>query len=254
MEKDISFKPLSEGLGFHPFADGLPYAPVVKQKGQAPIAAALNPTLRPPQAPRPAPAMGAGAVAAGRPVPVRPGQGPSIAPARISVPVATVAGLPSRVTPQIAQTVARVAAPVETGLPTRMGFGYVFRRLFAFGVDALVNTGLCLLALGTVMVRLDLSWDAFSNFKILLMALLFLATFNWAIMTAQEVLLGTTLGKRMFGLVLRGETSSLFLRAFLFIPSLVFCGLGVLWAVFDRRKRCWHDHAVDVQPLELAQL
>jgi hypothetical protein len=118
----------------------------------------------------------------------------------------------------------------------------------------LVNTTLCLLGLGAVMVRLELSWDAFSNMSLLLLGVVFLAMFNWSIMTAQEVLLGTTLGKRMFGLVLRGGTSALFLRSFFFLPSLIFCGLGIVWALFDRRKRCWHDHAVDIQPLELAQL
>jgi hypothetical protein len=267
----ICFKPLSEGLGFHPFSDGLPYAPVVKQvpRKELPLPAALNPEADGPITPAkvaPAP-MGTGAQAAGRPMPVKPGQGPVAAPVapRISVPVAhaTVAGIPAARTAPAAriamepnsvrpgQTLS--GSDVDVGLQ-RFGFVYLFKRVVAFGIDAAVNTTLCFLALGAVMVRLELSWDAFSNMSLLLLAIVFLAMFNWSIMTAQEVLLGTTIGKRMFGLVLRGDTSALFLRSFFFLPSLLFCGLGIVWAVFDRRRRCWHDHAVDIQPLELAQL
>jgi hypothetical protein len=234
--------------------------------------------------------MGTGAVAAGRAIPVMPGRGllnaqhastrasgaSAAALPRVSVPVATtsVAGIPtaaavpasSHLKSALAQAASRVSATPDSvrpgqvfsntnlDLPERFGFLYLIKRVFAFGIDALVNTTLCFLALGAVMVRLELSWDAFSNMSLLLLGVLFLAMFNWSIMTAQEVLLGTTLGKRMFGLVLRGDTSALFLRSFFFLPSMVFCGLGIVWAVFDRRRRCWHDHAVDVQPLELAQL
>jgi hypothetical protein len=134
------------------------------------------------------------------------------------------------------------------------GFAYLLRRSFAFVVDAVTNTTLCALALGGVAIRLDMGWESFSSANLIALSALFLIMFNWAVITAQEVVFGTTLGKRMFGLVLRGETSAIFLRAFFFLASLVFGGLGIVWAIFDRRRRCWHDHAVDVQPIELAQL
>ncbi|HUP57690.1 MAG TPA: RDD family protein [Bdellovibrionota bacterium] len=249
----IEFTPLSDGLGFHPFADGLPYAPVTRAQGSAkPLAAALNP-------------MGTGAVAAGRPMPVPPGRSPILAPrvpvaaaaaaaARAplvgGIPVAGTAysqaafGQPARAAPETAPAAA----------PQHFGFLYLIKRTFAFFVDAAINTTLCVLALGGVAIRLDMNWDSLANANLMFLSVLFLIMFNWAVVTAQEVVLGTTLGKRMFGLVLRGETSAIFLRAFFFLPSLVFGGLGIVWAVFDRRKRCWHDHAVDVQPIELAEL
>jgi hypothetical protein len=265
--KPIDFKPLSDGLGFHPFADGLPYAPVAK-RAERPLPAALNPDGDRDRLGQ-GHGMGTGAQSAGRAVPVMPGQGPVAAPPRSPQPTPTAR--PARISVPVAQTVtaqvAGVPAPAVKTQPrsyvapapseeiqARFGFGYLFKRTIAFLVDASINTTLCFTALGAVMVRLDLTWDAFSNANVLLLGILFLAMFNWSIMTAQEVLLGTTIGKRMFGLVLRGDTSALFLRSFFFLPSLVFCGLGIVWAVFDRRRRCWHDHVVNVQPLELAQL
>ena len=60
----------------------------------------------------------------------------------------------------------------------------------------------------------------------------------------------TTLGKRLFGLALPGNAIAIFLRAFFFLPSALFCGVGLLWAAFDGRSRCWHDVVVDLQPIE----
>ncbi len=87
-----------------------------------------------------------------------------------------------------------------------------------------------------------------------MVALLFLCVFNWAITTAQEVAFSTSLGKRLFGLALNGSASAIFLRAFFFLPSVGFAGIGLIWALFDRRKRCWHDLVVDLQPTEIAYL
>jgi uncharacterized RDD family membrane protein YckC len=87
-----------------------------------------------------------------------------------------------------------------------------------------------------------------------MISILFFTLFNWALVTAQEIAFGTTIGKRIFGLMIQGNTSAIFLRAFFFLPSLGFCGIGLLWSLFDRRKRCWHDVVVNVQPIEVARL
>lgn len=71
---------------------------------------------------------------------------------------------------------------------------------------------------------------------------------NWALLAAQEVAFGTTIGKRIFGLHLDGTGFECFMRALFFIPSLLFGGIGVLMAVFDARKRCWHDRMTKLQP------
>jgi len=92
------------------------------------------------------------------------------------------------------------------------------------------------------------------NPGIVLIAGLFLAFFNWAITTAEEVAFGTSIGKRLFGLAIQGSASAIFLRAFFFLPSTCFGGIGILWALFDRRRRCWHDLVVDLQPIEIARL
>jgi hypothetical protein len=167
----------------------------------------------------------------------------------------TVAGIPvtSKAVP-LPGVQAPSPAPAPQALPFRFGFGYLFRRIIAYGVDTMINTTVCVLALSAVFIHQDLSWDAFSNPSLLALSILFLVMFNWAVITAQEVVFRTSLGKRMFGLGFKGETSGLFLRAFFFLPSGFFMGLGLLWALFDRRKRCWHDHALDLQPLELSEL
>src|SRR5689334_11933992 len=56
-KNEISFRPLTEGLGFHPFSDGLPYAPVNPSNKSAGQASGPNPRL----------SNGTGAVAAGAP-------------------------------------------------------------------------------------------------------------------------------------------------------------------------------------------
>ena len=30
--------------------------------------------------------------------------------------------------------------------------------------------------------------------------------------------------------------------------------LGIVWALFDRKKRCWHDLVAGIQPIEVARL
>jgi hypothetical protein len=92
------------------------------------------------------------------------------------------------------------------------------------------------------------------NPGIVMISVLFFVLFSWALITAQEIAFGTSVGKRVFGLMINGSTSAIFLRAFFFLPSIGFCGVGLLWSLFDKRKRCWHDVVVNVQPIEVARL
>jgi hypothetical protein len=160
---------------------------------------------------------------------------------------------PQRVQPAKQQQPAAQPAPLA-GLETGYGIGYLFKRAFAYTLDTAFNLALCLAALSAALWKQDLSPELLITPGIVLVACLFLGVFSWAITTAQEVAFGTTIGKRVFGLALQGSTSAIFLRAFFFLPSLCFGGIGLVWSLFDRRKRCWHDLVVDLQPLEIARL
>lgn len=227
----IDFKPLSEGLGFHPFSDGLPYAPV-NPSNRAGNITRPNPT---PQTSR-AMLNGAGAVSAG---PAQPVLSRPTAP-RVSVPVAKA----------LEALATSVAQPEAAMSEAAFGFGYLGRRCLAYFIDSALNLGLGFGALAIVLQQQGQSLQGALTPGIAFLTFLLAAVANWALITAQEVGIGTTLGKRLMGLRLSGDPASVFLRAFFFVPSAAFCGLGLLWAIFDRRRRCWHDVVVDLQPIQ----
>ncbi|HLE01277.1 MAG TPA: RDD family protein [Bdellovibrionota bacterium] len=230
-QRPLIFRPMTEGLGFHPFSDGLPYAPISKSVGRSTRSSS------------PSRATGAGAVAAGPAIPI-----PSVS--RVSVPVA-------RVTPNSVAHSNAISRAVAPPLPQverpQNGFGYVLKRILAYSVDTGFNLLVGGAALSWVLWNESLSPDALLGPGIILLALLFLAFFSWALITAQEIAFGTSIGKRLFGLHLPGSASTLLLRAILFVPSLTFAGLGLCWALFGRQKRCWHDIVVGVQPMKGSQ-
>lgn len=243
----LRFEPLSEGLGFHPFSDGLPYAPVSKVSIAARAAAS---------------ASGSGATAAG---PARPVRTPSLptgapVPQRVSHPLRMPQAQPQAAPAPVWQRPAPAPQrPAEAPQPARfaqpaLGFGYVLKRVFAYLADTIFNLCLCGGALCIALWKLDLSPMLLVNPSVAAVAALFLCFFNWALVAAQEVAFGTSLGKRLFGLAVHGSASAVFLRAFFFLPAICFGGIGLLWALFDRRRRCWHDLVVDLQPVELARL
>ena len=233
-EAPIRFKPLTKGLGFHPFSDGLPYAP-------------MNPK---PERPGGGTGMGSGAVAAG--------------PARIAAPVKPRPVQPRPVQPKAGPTGATSAGParpVEAVMPApaafiveRHGYGYLFKRVIAYLMDSGLNIGLCVAAFGFALKQIGIPYALLRDPEILFLSAVFLAVFNWALITAQEVAFRTSIGKHLFGLSLPGNGPTIFLRAFYFPVSLVFLGLGIFWGLFNRRKRCWHDALADLQPFERAQL
>jgi hypothetical protein len=254
----LNFQPLSEGLGFHPFSDGLPYAPVGKAAPNSPqLRAPHNPAINTANVSGAAAqaakvSRGSGAIVAGRPA--------FLTPKSIPIPRAsTPAGLGPRISVPVAGSkkpevhVEAVSVTEQDLLELRSEFGpfYIVKRVMAYLIDSAFNLALCAGALSAALWKQDLSPELLLNPGIVLIASLFLATFNWAITTAQEVAFGTSVGKRIFGLALPGPATAVFLRAFFFVPSVAFAGIGLIWAVFDKRRRCWHDLVVDLQPIEL---
>ncbi len=213
---ELEFRPLTSGLGFHPFSNGLPYAPVTK----APVA---QKKIR----------SGTGATVAGPPVFTKNLP-------KISVPVAQ---LPSSSQP---------AQEFESSLvlPTSFGFGYLFARILAYVIDSSINLVVCGIALGVVLRKQNISPELLLSPGIAAMLAVFLFVFNWALIAAQEIAFGTSVGKRMLGLGLKGSTSAVFLRSFFFLFSTGFFGLGLIGALFSPAKRCWHDSALNLQPTE----
>jgi uncharacterized RDD family membrane protein YckC len=259
-KKGIDFKPITQGLGFHPFSDGLPYAPVSKTASR-PQATPHTPSRD--LSAGPGLSTGAGAVSAGKADFVYP-----TAP-RVNVPVASPAA--PRVSPQpqvqIQKPAPQKAAATQkatakqTATPVAQAFGeptfgyvYLLKRVLAYTLDTALNTSLLATGLSFALLNEDMNPDLLMNPGIVMISVLFFLLFNWALVTAQEIAFGTTIGKRIFGLMIQGSTSAIFLRAFFFLPSLSFCGVGLLWSLFDKRKRCWHDVVVNVQPIEVARL
>lgn len=234
--KELDFQPLTPGLGFHPFSDGLPYAPLSKAPAQT----------KPVPAGRPASSTGSGAVAAGAPrfATTLPIPAPAM-PSRVSVPVAQKS---AKAEPASA-TRPQPAAPNLV-----FGWAYPFKRALAWILDSALNTSICFGALSAALWNQNLAPELLLNPGTIVVSMLFFAAFSWALIAAQEIAFGTTVGKRLFGLTLRGNATAIFLRAFFFVPSMGFAGAGLLWSLIDSRKRCWHDLVVDLQPLETSRL
>ena len=216
----IDFRPLHSGVGFHPFADGLPYAPAMPSRN-----------------PHTDFSKGAGAIAAGAPRPV-------LTPRR-STPVPQAAQQPL---PQAPVTL------VSPAIEKNFSITYPLVRTFAFAFDLGLNCALIAIFITFGLALVDVEpWFLLEPGIFGFTALLLLAL-SWALIAFQEVLLKTTVGKKIVGLKLRGSPGAILLRAFLFIPSCGFFCVGLLWSFFDRDKRCWHDVATDLQPTRVTQL
>ena len=219
----LDFKPVNDGLGFHSFSDGLPYAPISKR-------------ITAPLAGRNAPA---GAQMAGPPQFVKPTPTP-----------------PQFKAPPLAPRVAPPVPPVqpEPSLPAPpLGFFYLFKRVVAFTFDGLFNT--CLVSAAGVAALWTFNTavpQTLSGDFVALLGLMFLFL-HWLLMAIQEVLFKTTVGKKLMGLHLEGSPLTLLLRAVAFPVGVVFFGLGILWPLFDAKRRGWHDIALKSQPLPTAR-
>jgi len=97
-------------------------------------------------------------------------------------------------------------------------------------------------------------WDFFLQPKPLTMVVILFVVFQWGLIAIQEVLFKSTFGKQICGLRINGSSWQILMANIWFVPSLGFSGLGVVWALFDSRKRNWHDRAAGVAVVEMAKL
>jgi hypothetical protein len=215
-EKEIQFKALSDGLGFHPFANGLPYSPPTGKTQ--------------PEEKKPDFSKGTGAYSAGRPSFVYP-KAPAAKPA-----APAVAPKPLLQTDQT------------------LGFEYLLKRVLSFMVDSFLNILLSSAILGFCLWSQSNNFDFMMNSGVLVISACFLLFFNWAMITSQEILFHTSIGKKLFGLRLQGSLGAILGRAVLFIPSAAFFGLGVIWAAFNKDRVTWYDAATGIQPKEVAEI
>jgi hypothetical protein len=234
---EISFLPLTEGLGFHPFSDGLPYAPVAK-----------NPRVSPPANNN----IGTGAIAAGPPKMVLPSgishkRLDSVIP-QISVPV-----VKSDLLGESKSSLSSAQKSKSTQQKVTFGYGYLLRRILAYWLDLIFTGGFCSVTLAGLVWIQEFDWTILFHPSVFLVVCLFFVAFHWSLMMIQEVVFKTTFGKRIFGLGLRGSGVLLFLRSIFFLPSAGLVGIGLFWSLFDRQKRCWHDSTVGIQPTEISR-
>ncbi len=236
----LNFTPVSEGLGFHPFSDGLPYAPVGK-----------NTKVPAPSAPS---TVGTGAIAAGPATFVFP-KAPLISPP--IAPSPSPSAIPSQPIKQpVLSKPAEPEAPLAQSqlLEDQPGIVYLLKRVFAWSVDLSLNG--IFIAAGWLAALWDQvqEWDFFLQLDQLRTIALIFTVFQWGLITAQEIAFQTTFGKRLFGLKVEGSPGARLIRSLLFFPSLLLSGVGILWALFDSKKRCWHDRASGTRVIEIARL
>jgi hypothetical protein len=251
IQNDISFKPITDGLGFHPFSDGLPYAPIAK---------APKPTGGLTQS---VSATGSGAVAAGPAKMVFPKASPqagnSSLRSSVSVPVAKnavisreEAGVGIRpVAIPAKQAAAEVKRSADSLSVEEYGLSYLLRRSLACVMDTFLLTSVFGIGLNVwLYTHPDASPDDYMTKRMWIIGILCLSLFNWLMTALQEVFMGSTLGKRMFYLKLGGSKTARLKRAILFVPCSLVFGLGILWAVIDSKRCCWHDSLSGIQPTE----
>lgn len=206
-----------EKIRFKPLNKGLGFHPFSDGLPYAPVTKA-------PQSPPTI--MGTGAVAAG--------------PARI-------------VLPQKPRPIAKTIEPSKAETP-HYGLIYLIHRTIAYSIDTGLNIVLCLGGLRLALWKMHVPFSKILTLETMFILILFLMILNWALIAAQEIAFGTTIGKRLFGLTLDGGAAVIFLRSFFFAISFCFMGAGLLWAIFDKNKKCWHDAAVNIQPEYITRL
>jgi len=276
--KELQFKPLSSGLGFHPFAEGLPYADENQKLPTRPLPSRpasmnapkssiaprnQNPSFTPETsrvAASAANAFGVGAVAAGKPTFVKP---TSLTPQTkrglnetFGIAFPQQAQLKqSPASPTLAKPgVQPIIAPAVAPMATNYDFSYCVKRSLAYLLDTALNVLVCGMALFVTFWKQNLGFKVLEESGTMLWVAGFLILFNWALITAQEVLFGTTTGKKIFGLAIFATPSTILVRSIFFLMGLALGGLGVLWALIHPTKRGWHDIVADVQPEEIAIL
>lgn len=160
---------------------------------------------------------------------------------------ATIAGPPRILIRQEIDTVVE-RDEIKNEVRSDLGFLYLIRRTLAYVVDSLVNSTVCTIAILAVAIQQDIDDKLFYSPLTLGVMGIFILFFNWAIIAAQEIVFNTTIGKRTFGLEIKGSALALLSRSILFNIGALLCGTGILWSLIDREKRCWHDVVMTIQP------
>jgi uncharacterized RDD family membrane protein YckC len=234
---DLEFKPLNDGLGFHPFSDGMPYAPVSKSPQQIanrPLSYARNePTL--------------GSLNNTKTNLLQDH------PPRIHVPIAYEH---SKTGPVFTRENIQSQTPadaVQTSSETMSSYGliYLLKRVIAYCLDTVFNALLMGGVLYAVFSARKGSLKLFEESEVWIFLSLAFIGFNWIFIILEETFFKTTLGKRLFGLEFRSSGVGLFFRGMSFPFSVLAMGLGLIWALIDKNKRCWHDLIFKAQPEEM---
>ena len=119
------------------------------------------------------------------------------------------------------------------------------RRLMVMSYDAMILLGLLILASAVALPFGDIDKVAFQDFWFT--CWLFLVCFAYLGCCWRYG--GMTLGMRAWKIRLISEDggpvswSACLLRYLVALVSVSAFGLGILWALVDRKKRCWHDLA-----------
>jgi hypothetical protein len=252
----IRFRPISDGLGFHPFADGLPYAPANRSQ--------LPPPPHPTTSSREAPEsteFGAsenlpparGAVSAQ--VPVFPVQTPPRAQFKNPPPVATghraASGVTTLANPQESTTPVPESKLV---LEPRLGLGFMFKRSLAFVMDSVILTSLVAVMGVSAGILMNLDLTSLLEPELLNLEIAFGCAFLWSLITAQEVVFSTTLGKRLFDLRVEGSLIARILRS-VFLPiSILLLPINLIIGLIDRKQRLIHEWCSGTSTREVAHL
>ena len=158
---------------------------------------------------------------------------------------------PSRISVPVVQQPAVAPTSVQSQ-PAPVGVIYVFQRLIAYCLDLGINLFLAVTGFCAILIIYQIKLDLISNPTGLMLILLFSIVFHWTLMTAQEVVFGTTIGKKLFRLKLVGSELRIVMRSLLFIPSLLLGGLGLLPAIFGSKHRGLHDSISGITPVNTA--
>lgn len=217
------FEPIGEGLGFHPYSEGLPYATTSKVSQaltKSGTAKAKPPTFQPPYPPR--------------------------KDWREQLQSQTAKELPLRNTQAVLESVrpAFIAAkPAES-----FGWIYLLRRSLAGLLDFSILAAVLSYFAKFWLESARYGQDWLSHPGVLLIQAALFIGFFWVLLTAQDLLFKTTIGKAFLGLQLKGSRLRILARSIAMIPSFGFAGVGLLWMLFHPTKKAWHDDLAGLQP------
>lgn len=133
-------------------------------------------------------------------------------------------------------------------------FFYLIKRSLAYLFDMFFNATIAASTIAFSIYTTKANWSMQLSNDLIIVSVLLFILLNWTLVTAQEVVFHTTVGKKIFQLTLMGSTSEILIRAICFPISVLLFGLGIIWMVFDSKNRAWHDLVTKIQPIEIAKL